>query len=332
MMMRPLFLLLCLIFTRDCFSQDIYTKFVESRKIQFATRISDTFHFADPNLSLLLREQLGKGNIKAALPTEEKTNNKIKYARAEEIRARIAPNKEIKVIDGDGNVTATVVEAEDPLLASRYFDEQTRDMLEVPQVFYIESGKMKSYIPYFSVKNAVSTSWGQKLGISNAFHTGFNKDRSLSSSVKKKARLVAGTKTMIRLDTPQSQTQLKQLSGQNFLQALWPHLHKKQFEIYRVDSMIKIPFDKLHMGLISKISVPVYDADGNITGNKLFSMDDQPLDPETLREMELVQTWYYSDRKNILFSTLNELVLYAERKDEKTGSQVMAPILKIMLK
>ncbi len=331
MMKTRLFLLLCCLLTRDCFSQDIFVKFVESRKIQFATQLPDTFHFGDPNLSLLIRQRLSRENIKAVLPTEEKTGNKIKYARPEEIRARIAPNKEVKVIDEDGNVTATVVESEDPLFAARYFDEQTRDMVEIPQVIYIESGKLRSYIPYFSTKYAVSTSWGQKLGISNAFNTGYNKNRKLSSRVKRRSKLLAGTKTLVRLDTVQSQNLLKQLYGQNLLQALWPHFHKKQFEIYRMDSMIKIPFEKLNMGLVSQINVPVYSEDGTLEGSTKFPVETLPLLPAAVGEMQVVQNWFYNERKNILFSNITELLLFPASNFSQSVPQGK-PVLKILLK
>jgi hypothetical protein len=43
-------------------------------------------------------------------------------------------------MDAEGNITATVVEAEDPLFSTRYFDEQTSDLVEVQQILYIESG------------------------------------------------------------------------------------------------------------------------------------------------------------------------------------------------
>jgi hypothetical protein len=294
-------------------------------------QFTDTFHFGNPNLSLLIRERLSKGAIKAVLPAEEKTGDKIKYAGTEEIRARIAPNKEVKVIDSEGNVTATIVEAKDPLLDSRYFDEQTRDMVEIPQVFYIESGKIRSYIPYFSAKYSVSTSWGQKLGISNAFNTGFNTDRSLSSSVKKRASLVAATKTMIRLDTLQSQEVLKQLYGQNLLKALWPHLHKKHFEIFRVDSMKKIPFEKLHIGLVSQINVPIYREDGSLEGTTKYPVENLPLLPAAIGKMEVVQNWYYNERKNILFSNITELILFPA-SNYGQPAQPGKPILKILLK
>jgi hypothetical protein len=325
----PLFFLL---YAQAGFSQNTFTKFIENKKVQFAMLANDTFHFSNPDLSSLLRESFNKGKIKVSLLEDDKATGKLTYANKEAVINRIAPNRESKVVDAEGNVTATVVEAEDPLFSTRYFDEQTRDLVEVQQVLYLESGKLRSYIPYISPKYAVFTSWGQKLGISNAFSTGFNKSRSLSSSVKKKAGLAGITRTMLRLDTVLQQNMLKQLYGQNLLQALWPHLHKKQYDIYRMDSAMKIPFEKINMSLVQNLRVPVYDAEGNVTGSKKISMDDQPLNPAMISSVQIVQSWYYHARKNLLFNEITELVLYAKKSPQEAGVEITAPILKIMLK
>lgn len=331
-MMRKILLLLCLLSTLCGFGQNIFTSFVENKKISFAIITNDTFHFRNPNLSLLLRDALSKGKVKGSIIEDEKNFSTLTYANKEAIINRVAPNRESKVMDADGNITATVVEAEDPLFSSRYFDEQTNDLLEIQEVLYIESGILKSYVPYVSPKYAVFTSWGQKLGISNSFSTAFNKKRSISSSLKKKAVLIGTTKTIKRLDTVQQQNLLKQLYGQNLLQALWPNLHKKQYEFYKMDSLIKIPFEKINMGLVSNPAVPVYDAEGNLTGTKMYPMDDQPLNLSLITNIQLEQNWYYHAGKNILFNLITELVLYTKKTDENTGAERTAPVLKIILR
>ncbi len=331
-MMKKLFVLLCLLPANRVFSQDFFTKFVEKKQVRFATYFTDTFHFSNPNLSLAVRTLVASGNIKASISVDGKKTGKPRYAGSEEIRAKIFPNRESKVMDPEGNVTATVVEAEDPLFSARYLDEQTNDMVEIPQILYIQSGRLRSYIPFFSTKYAVFTSWGQKLGISNAFNTGFNADRSTTSSVKKKSKLLGSTMTKMRLDTFQQENLLKQLYGQNMLQALWPFLGKKQYEIYRLDSTTRIEFEKLHMGLVNKMSVPVYDEVGNLTGTKVLTMQDQPLLPSVFEAIQVKQNWYYSERKNILFSTITELILHGKNGDQISGEQIVVPVLKILLK
>jgi hypothetical protein len=75
---------------------------------------------------------------------------------------------------------------------------------------------------------------------------------------------------------------LKQLYGQNLLQAIWPYLHRKQYEFYRMDSSIKIPFEKINMSLVSNPAVPQYNAEGNLTGVNIFPMQTQPLNPSVI--------------------------------------------------
>ena len=96
--------------------------------------------------------------------------------------------------------------------------------------------------------------------------------------------------------------------------------------------LTKIPFEKINMGLVSNPAVPQYDAEGKVTGVKVFPMDDQPLNLSVITKMELTQKWYYNTGKNILFSTIDELLLYAKKTDEITAAEITVPVLKIMLK
>jgi hypothetical protein len=331
-MMKKLFFLFLLLPVHRVFSQDPFTKFVEKKQVRFATYLVDTFHFSNPNLSLVARTLLANGSVKARIPVEQKNERMPGYAGIEDIRARISPNRESKVMDADGNITGTVVEAGDALLSSRYFDEQTSDLVEIPQILYIESGQLKSYVPYFSTKYAVFTSWGQKLGISNAFNTGFNKDRSASKRDIKNARMLGATSTTIRLDTIKQENLLKQLYGQNLLEGLWPSIGKKQYQIYRIDSMTRIAFEDLRRGLFSSTSVPIYDEEGKLTDTKVSPIDLEPLHPSAFVSMQLKQNWFYNERKNILFSTITELILHATKGAPVNGEQILTPILKILLK
>ena len=314
------------------FSQNIFTKFIENKSVQWAAGINDTFHFANPNLSLILRKKFNEGTIKVSSIENDKNISKIIYATKEAVINRIAPNRERKTEDEDGNITRTIIASENPLLSSYYFDAQTNNLVEIQQVLYIQSGRLKSYIPWVSPKYAVYTSWGQKLGVANVFNTAFNKQRkTFSSSLKKNAQLLGSTKTMMRIDS--SQSMLKQLYAQNLLQALWPHLHKKQYQIYRADSAIKIPFEKINKTLVDtqQISIPVYDVEGNITAYKILSQQDKPLELSSITAVEIIQHWFYNAKKNIVFNTIEQLVLYAHKWNNGQQDVQASHILKIML-
>ena len=323
-------LIICLLWQTG-FSQNIFTKFIENKSVQWAAGINDTLHFANPNLSLILRKKFNEGTIKVSSIEDDKNISKINYATKEVVINKIAPNRERKTEDEDGNITATITASEDPLFSSYYFDTQTNDLVEIQQVLYIQSGRLKSYIPWVSPKYAVYTSWGQKLGVANVFNTAFNKQRNSSSSLKKKAALLGSIKTMMRIDS--SQSMLKQLYAQNLLQALWPHLHKKQYEIYRADSAIKIPFEKINKTLVDtqQISIPVYDVEGNITAYKILSQQDQPLELSSITAVEIIQHWFYNAKKNIVFNTIEQLVLYAHKWNNGQQDVQASHILKIML-
>ncbi len=313
------------------FSQNMFTKFIENKSVQWAVNMNDTFHFANPNLSLILRNKFNAAQIKVSSIEDDKNISKINYASKDAVISRIAPDNKITRIDAQGNVSEIMAYADNPLFSSYYFDAQTNDLVEIQQILYLQSGRLKSYIPWVSPKYSVYTSWGEKLGVANVFNTAFNKQRKTAASLKKKVQLLGSTKTMMRLDT--SKNMLKQLYAQNLLQALWPHLHKKQYEIYRADSAIKIPFEKINKTLVDtqQINIPQYDAEGNITAYKILTQQDQPLELSSITGVEIIQHWFYKAKKNIVFNTIEQLVLYAHKWNNGQLDGLASPILKIML-
>src|SRR6187397_1374794 len=93
-----------ILYCQFSFSQNPFTKFVESKKVQFAIVTNDTFHFSNPNLSFLFRDSFNKGKIKAGIIPEGENISKIIYSSKEAIINRIAPNRESKVMDAEGNI------------------------------------------------------------------------------------------------------------------------------------------------------------------------------------------------------------------------------------
>lgn len=307
------------------FAQSLFTKFVEDKKIQWAAASADTFHFIQPDLSLILRERFDKGEIKVALLENIEGLNKITYSSKESILNRIAPNREKPVTGENGNIISTVREADNPLVSSKYFDERSRNLLEIQQVFYIEDGLLKNITNAVSPKYSVKTSWGETLGISNAFTTSFNDKRTIKRSVKRKAILLGTTNTFCLLKNAPFKM-LKQLYEQNILDALWPQLGKKGYEITRIDSSKKISVKDINISLLGNtetINVPVYDANGNIQ-NTLAALP--LLTPASFTAIGITQQWYYSKEKNIVFCSISSLTLYALKDAIET------PVVKINLK
>jgi len=329
-MTKIFFSLLCL-FSQTIFCQNTFTKFITKSSVQWAADVTEPFHFNAPNLSLLLRERFDKGAIKVGI-TEGLANTRIKKNTSiESVLNRIAPNR-VQQIAGERNVTGTTFEAENPLFSPSYFDSLVNDLVEIPQILYIQSGQLKSFIPWVSPKYAVSTSWGQRLGIANAFSTAFNTCRRISSRQKRNAVLVGSSSTLIQPDSTLQPKMLKQLYAQSLLQALWPSLNTNNYQIIRIDSLSIVPFEKINMSLLDDAisNVPIYDAEGKLS-NETVTATAQPLEALAFTKVQLVQDWFYYAKDNILFSRLQHLILYAHKYKNGRAEAQAVPVLKIML-
>ncbi len=319
---------LCLI-SQTIFGQNIFTKFVSQSSVQWAAHTVDTFHFSSPNLSLLLRKAFDRGAIKVGAADGLSNGMIALNSQKASILERIAPHRVMQVVDENGNPAGTTMEAENPLFSSNYFDSLVNDLVEIPQILFIQHGQLKTYVPWVSPRYTVTTSWGQRLGTANAFSTAFNTSRKICARQTKNALPLGRSSKLIQLDTAGQLSMLKQLYEQNLLEALWPSLHKKQTQIIRLDSLTIVPFEKMNTALLPNavLSVPIYDEAGNVSSES-NAPNVQPLDASSFSQLELVQDWYYHAKHNKLFSRISHLVLYAD--NFKNGRS--EPILKIMLK
>lgn len=321
------------LYSHTVLSQDKYTKFIEKASVSWASDISDTLHFSNPNLSLLLRERLNKGEIKTSIIENELPVTDQKESTLQDIINRMAPGRVKQITDEKGNITSTIQEAENPLFSTFYFDSQTRDVLEVRQVLYVQSGKLQSYIPWLSPKYSVYTSWGEKLGIANAFSTGFKICRHTKKSTRKNAIFFGNTTTKISLDTAAKIKMIKQLYGYNLLEALWPNLAKNYYKIYQADSSFSISFSKLTESLLNAavITVPVYNAEGN-ENTQQTKLSDQLLTASSFTSIELVQDWFYNKKSNSAYTTITHIILNALQWNNGIRKTKETAVLKIMLK
>jgi hypothetical protein len=334
MKQTSIFIFAFFIFFHSSQAQNKYTSFIEKSSVTWATDATDTARFESPNLSLLLRQQLAKEKIKVAVVEPGSSSaTEIRFVKKADIIQIIAPNRVAQVVDSNGNNAGTVIEAEDPLLSSRYFDEETTSKVEVAQILYVESGKLKSYVPWVSTKYTITTSWGERLGIANAFSTAFSTSRTDSRRTKRKStNLGSGTMTLM-MDSTSASRSLKQLYGQNLVQALWPHLGSKNYGLQLPGAKVPIQFSKINQTLIeeSPVAVPVYDEEGNVTSGGVILQESQPLNLSQITRIDLVQDWYYHARTNRVFSTTRQIILYAVRSKGGVSSGTSAPILSILV-
>ena len=321
------------LYSHSVMSQDKYTKFVEKTSVLWAADISDTFHFSKPNLSLLLRERLNKGEIKTSIIENELAVTDQKEPTLQDIINRIAPGRLKQMTDKNGIISSIVKEVENPLQSPIYFDYQTNDLLEVRQVLYIQSGKLRSYIPWLSPKYSVYTSWGEKLGIANAFSTGFKICRHSKKSTRKKSIFFGNTTTKISLDTSAKIKMIKQLYGYNLLEALWPNLDKNYYKIYQANSSFSISFSKLTESLLNAavMTVPVFKAEAN-ANTQQTKLPDQLFTAASFTSIELVQDWFYNQKLNSVHTTITHIILNALQWNNGIRKTKESPVLKIMLK
>lgn len=331
-MKKTIISLLCL-FSQTVFCQNSFTKFIARSSVQWAADATDTVHFKSPDLSLLLRERLHKGALKVAI-TEGLTNSgKVDNVSKEAILERIAPNRVKQLVDENGNLSGTTIEAENPLFSTTYFDSLVNDLVEIPQILYVQSGLLKSYVPWVSPKYAVSTSWGQRLGIANAFSTAFNSSPKICARHRKNAVSLGISSRMVTTDSTSQLPMIKQLYAQSLLQALWPSLNTKHYQVIRLDSLSVVPFEKINRSLLddASLNIPLYDADGNIS-NKTVTVAAEALNAAAFTNVALVQEWFYQAKQNKLFSRIQHLLLYAYKIKNGQAAPQAVPVLKIMLK
>lgn len=319
------------------FSQSFVTKFVEHKNIQWAAYITDTAHFSNPNLSLLLRNRLEKDEIKVFLPfltglnTAGTKKPAIQYITKDSL---FDPgyHTPVPVYDEDGKLVESPAEKRTDLFSPLKFDSRTNDMIEFEQAIYVESGKLKTFISSVSPKYSVVTPQGTYLGFSNIFTTALNIERTIRKAKRKKAIAIGNTNAIYSLQNDSRLAILKQLYGQNLLEAIWPQLWKDGYEVISIDSARKISKEELKatlFGTAESVYVPVYDTEGNVSSRLVYGPE---INAAYFSSIGITQQWFYSKSKNILFCTIPSLTLYILKpgSDEKKATETA--VLKINIK
>ena len=271
------------------FAQSPFTKFVEKKDIQWAAIHTSNIRFKNVNLSLLLRKKLSTNSIKVALYDIPETFGQLEYSTKKAILKKLNPGMD-EGIDISN----------DSLFSRVSFDNESGDMVELQQVFYVEKGILQSFTTTASPKFTVVTSYGVALGIGNAFTTAFNKDRSLKRSWKKKA-IFLGNQT----DSFQNLSIQKQLYGQGLLKTIWPFLDDNKYEILRLDSSRIIKKADINLSL-TKVSDPE---------TLEYSMNQVILlGPDSFSIAGIEQDFFYNEDKNIIFSNIRSLLLSFEKR------------------
>lgn len=327
--MKNLLIVLMSLAVFDCFGQQDYTGFIKCQNISWAASVNDTLRFPDLNLNLQFRQELIDKKIKASLADENFQLTKRTGVNADAIRSRIAPDRVIQKVDEEGNSTGSVMEAEDPLFSEKYFDSLTANLLEAQEIIFIRKGKLMTYIPWLSPKYMVYTSWGERLGMANAFNTAFNNSYKIKRSLSRNAKLIGQSQKHFSLESLEPKM-LKQLYEQNFLEALWPYLDKHFYKFYDLTRSSPIELKNIDKSLVDnrELTIPVYDSTGKMTAQKIPF---PPLTPSDVQEIGISEDWYYNERKQKAFSKIRTITLYAKVWHNGIQQDTASPILNIVV-
>ena len=125
---------------------------------------------------------------------------------------------------------------------------------------------------------------------------------------------------------------IKQIYGRNILETLWQSFPGGNYSFINPENDLPILFSDIDKTLLdsSVMSIPVYDENGDIKSKQNLTLKGEPLDLNNIESVQLFQQWYYAAKKNILFSKIISLTLYAKKWNQGQQDAVSSPVLKIV--
>ena len=297
-----------------------FDKFVNKPGIEWAAYASDTVNFTNAGLNNLLLKRISKNEIKASKPVESRTaeTDKITYCPLDSIDQAFYGDRIDIMMDSTG--TQYFMKREVPEKDSSNFKRT-----EVTQILYIEKGKLKSYIPFITPTLPVYMSTGKYIGERFYFTSCYNYTYNNKPRNKSKLIFLMQTKKMISLATTQND-QLKEMYGQNLVEAIWPHVLKNKIDVFAIKDNWKLKREELDISIAvnEPILVPIYDSAGNVIS---YVVTSKPVDMNRFTDVQLVQDWYYDHKRNKIYSNIKELILFLKKDDKE-----MAPVLRLVFR
>jgi len=303
-----------------------FDRFVLKPGIEWASYINDTIRFENPSLNRLLLDRLGRNQIKASMPVGYGTGEttRIKFKTLKEInQVKIGENL-IPEYDSTGNLVRT-------RKVINNIDTASLTLTQLVQVLYLENGRLFTYVPFVSAMMPVHTSTGLFIGYGNYFSSCFNYNDHYQPPPGNKNILLKKTARMLKADSADSRNKLKELYGRNLVMSLWPHLLSGKIGITDYATGKRLSPKDINSDLVNleKMVVPVYDLNGNVTGEQYVISQ---LYPSDFNSVELVQEWFYDQGRNVVYSTLKEVILYARKRGPGGEELLNSPILKLVFK
>jgi hypothetical protein len=255
--------------------------------------------------------RLAKNEIKASLPVESRTDDihHIKYISKDAIDANYYGPRVDTAMDETGN--PIVVQRPVPAIDTAGFK-----LTEVTQILYIEKGILKSYIPFVTPALPVYMSTGRYIGERLYFNTCYNYRYSGKARKKSKLIFLSQTKKIIKFDGTQINNELKTMYGNDLIKSLWPYVMQNKIPAYAVDKEERLKPEDLNMGLVKTwpIILPVYNPNGAVVKYEVVPVE---VDPGKYSSVMLIQDWYYDNKRNKLYTSIKEMILYIKKDDKE---------------
>lgn len=295
-----------------------FDKFIYRPNIEYAFYADDTVHFSQFNLSHFLVEKMQNLKIVGAEPiwARSLSANHIHYYNKNNLEYLIYEQRDWEYMyDSLGNKINSLEPA--PVRRYNEKDSNINTRLNITQIYYVKNGKLRSHIPWIGPVIPVITSSGIFLGNTEYFSTCINLNPDFKSSTKDKLINLESTKRRINLDSIQKSDKLKELYGRNLAETIWAGLIEGKNIAYDLKSGKKL----------SAYQVKNYSFTPPII-REIFDTIFNRISPSIFKEIQISQNWSYNATKNILTSTIPEIILYAKRENENEVS----PIIKVIFK
>ena len=340
--MKKIVTLLSIFITNTAFTQDYwptyFDRFTNDANIEWAAWRVDTVHFTHVNLSEILRKRYSANKIKVCMPGWMSSYNPryMHYATKCEIKLGSHCHAKMPIIDSLGNIvtkTKEVQNEDDEFIPESYLnDSLVYNVLDIPQLFYIENRKLKVYIPYVTTKRILSTSQGVVLGPIYHFTSSFNFKRKNTNSLKDKIIFLQETKKILKVDSMFigfGDYYVKQLYERTLVGTLLPLIYFEKPNIISIATNKKLSMKELHRILNHGDTMQTALTDTTSTSPHETFYETE-LSPAMFKEIQIDQKWYYNETKNIVFCNISYVVLYANRLRNKKIDNDPSPILKIV--
>lgn len=304
-----------------------FDKFISKESIEWAAYVNDTIRFEKQQLNKLLVLRLAKDEIKAASYKYNGTDdaNYIQYRSKASIDSEVIYIRpSVPSYDSLGNLIPFDWEASKIKIDTASFTKT-----DITQLFYIENGKLNSYVAWVSPTIPIITSFGVYLGDGVYFSTCFNFKNNYSPGKRSKNLFLLETIRRLNPDSISDRDKLKELYSRNLAETLWPYIAEGKIETYSVETNTKLKKEEINSYLLKKtrIPLPAYDSAGTVSGFILPQLD---FSPEEFTGIEIVQDWYYNHTDNIVFNKIKALYLYAKKPVDDEEKQESIPVLKIV--